>query len=734
MKTLVFSVLFATSTTAFAQNGEIRIVSDSTQSITRQTQQLREVAVTGTVPKTKMRDDAMVTRVVGSAIANAGSAEDALTRIPGLVNINGKLSVVGKGTPRYYINGRKVHDLSELQRLSSHDIKEVEVISNPGARYDAQTNAVVRIITLRRQGEGLGLTFETQDRYGMAYGDNRLSSDLNMSYRINALEMFGGINYSDKYLNRYQTNVRQESFGKNNYVQDGSTRLGRRDRDIRFNVGADWQLSDKHSMGISIERNVNLLNTSDNLMVEDVKRNNEVIDHLNAPTHTDADGVNTWLGNAYYYGKAGKLSIEGNVDIYHTDYTKTATTHEEAQTEPRTVNAETSASNHLTATKWIATYPLGMGKITAGTEMTFVRRNNTYNIDETSIRNDRSHVCEDTYAIFTEYTTIIPMAGMLTMGLRYEHVNLGYDNYLDDSHDLNRRYDNLFPSISFGTQIGGTQAMLSYTVKTQRPHYSALRSNIEYNNRFTLSTGDPRLKHETSHEVTLGVRHSWLAAQVNYTRKDNGIYDWTSPYGDEGTTMITWVNLDKPIRSLGAFINVSPTIKRWSPNYTIGIQKQWLTFDLNDPREPAGKRKVEYNKPMFIFNANNTLTFPTHGMSEHGPWQVELNSEFLSGFHWGNAEIRNCYWNLTIALQKSWFRQDALTLRLAFGDLFRTAYHNVRLDLGNYILDQSHIFGQERSEYAPHHIRLTLRYKFNTTKTKYRGTGAGKDVKERMKI
>ena len=99
MKTLVFSVLFATSTTVFAQNGEIRTVSDSTQSITRQTQQLREVAVTGTVPKTKMRDDGMVTRVVGSAIANAGSAEDALTRIPGLVNINGKLSVVGKGTP-----------------------------------------------------------------------------------------------------------------------------------------------------------------------------------------------------------------------------------------------------------------------------------------------------------------------------------------------------------------------------------------------------------------------------------------------------------------------------------------------------------------------------------------------------------------------------------------------------------------------------------------------------------
>ena len=135
---------------------------------------------------------------------------------------------------------------------------------------------------------------------------------------------------------------------------------------------------------------------------------------------------------------------------------------------------------------------------------------------------------------------------------------------------------------------------------------------------------------------------------------------------------------------------------------------------------------------MFIFNANNTFTFPTQGMSEHGPLQVELNSEFLSGFHWGNAEIRNCYWNLTLAIQKSWFRQDALTLRLSFCDIFRTAYHNVRLDLGNYILAQSHIYGQERSEYDPHRLRLTLRYKFNTTKTKYRGTGAGKDVKERM--
>ena len=74
---------------------------------------LQEVKVT--VPsKTRMNGDAMLTRIVGTAVANAGSAVDALAKVPGMMTRNGELQVIGKGTPIYYVNGRKVTDLTEL--------------------------------------------------------------------------------------------------------------------------------------------------------------------------------------------------------------------------------------------------------------------------------------------------------------------------------------------------------------------------------------------------------------------------------------------------------------------------------------------------------------------------------------------------------------------------------------------------------------------------------------------
>ena len=208
----------------------------------------------------------------------------------------------------------------------------------------------------------------------------------------------------------------------------------------------------------------------------------------------------------------------------------------------------------------------------------------------------------------------------------------------------------------------------------------------------------------------------------------NGIYDWTYPYDDEGRVLLKWVNFTEPIHRIGAFFNASPTFGVWSPNYTLGIQKQWLEFSLPDPREAEGTRLVCYNKPLFIFNANNAFRLP----ESEGGWQFEVNSELLSGGHYGNAELRNWYWNLSCSVQKYFLKDKALSVRLAMNDIFHTAYNNVRLDLGNYLLTQSHILGQGRGVYDLQRVSLTLRYNLNLAKSKYKGTGAGKDVRERM--
>ena len=71
-----------------------------------------------------------------------------------LTGKEGSYSVVGRGAAVIYINNRKITDATEIERLNSSDIKDVEVVTNPGARYDATMSAVIRIHTVRKVGDG----------------------------------------------------------------------------------------------------------------------------------------------------------------------------------------------------------------------------------------------------------------------------------------------------------------------------------------------------------------------------------------------------------------------------------------------------------------------------------------------------------------------------------------------------------------------------------------------------
>lgn len=680
--------------------------------------------------KTKMKGNGMLTRVVGTSIATAGTALDVLSRIPGMMTLNGELQVIGRGTPIYYINGRKVQDNTELQHLSSHDIKNVEIISNPGALYDAQANAVVRIQTIRRKGEGIGITFDSSEENAPSCGNNRFSSTLNLNYRHNNMDIFGGASYDNNHLNNYRTEAGQESFGKDYFCQQGSTNLKQQYNYMRYNFGLNWQFGENHSLGFKLEKTDNLKGRHNFTMDEDALKNNILEDHLYTYTHNDVDGTNSLLGNAYYNGNIGKTTLDWNIDFYHTNYRNDAYTTEESYSGTKLINASNEARNNLFATKLVASLQRNNGTLQYGLEFILAHRKNKYDISLNYINADRSNISENTYAFFLDYGKFIPRLGMLNVGVRYEHVDFSYENKNDLSQNLGRHHDNIFPFASLGTRIGNIEASLSYSVRTNRPSYQTLRSNIEYNNRFTLSTGDPKLKNEIRHEAGLNARYKWLAMAVNYGYHIDGIYDWTYPYSDDGKVLISWVNISKPLQRLSAYINASPTIGIWQPSYTIGIQKQWLSFELTDPRTTSGTRNVTYNKPMLVFNTNNAFSIPTSG--NKGKWLFELNSELLSNSNFGNATLHNWFWNLSCSVQKSFLKNDALSVRLYMGDIFHTAYHNISIDLGNYIMRQTRILGQSRDLYDLQRLTLSLRYKFNVTKSKYKGTGAGQGVRSRM--
>ena len=686
---------------------------------------LGEVVVKSTAPKTKMKNGAMVTRIEGSVLESAGTAEEMLARVPGMMRMGGQIQVIGKGTPIYYINGRKVQDTEELKRLKSHDIREVEVINNPGAAYDASTIAVVRIKTRRLRGEGLSGRMDLSDAQALKSGNNNLSSSVNLNYRHAGVDIFGGATFQNDYLDNYSQRLEQNTYGTVNHTQTGTIESSEKFSRLHFNAGVNWQLDDDNFVGAKVERGVWIKNWHGFTMDEDILRNGVKEDHLRSVSDINSKNPNSFLVNAYYNGKIGSWGIDANVDYYSLCDKNSNHVAETAMSGSRTIESATENSSRMFAARLVADHRLWKGTLKFGGELTTVSRDNEYVINGVDISNRFSEVSEQNYAAFAEYGLMIPRAGMLTLGMRYEHVAFDFNNLSDPSASIDRCHDDFFPSISFGTRIGLTQLQLSYGVKTTRPSYRDLRSEVEYGSKYTLQTGNPLLKNEIRHTLDLSGRWRFLAFVANYLHIKDAIYDWTSPYDDNGVVMLGMVNFDRPIDVFSAFLVASPTIGVWTTSNTIGLQKQWLSFNLDDPREATGKREVRYDKPMFIFNSDNAFRL-------RNDWQIELNSEFYSKAHYRNARLLQHYWNLTAAVQKSLLKDKSLVLRLSVSDIFNTARHDAILDLGNYTLEQSDIFGGQRGQYSFHRINLSVRYSFNATKSKYKGQGAGEDMKKRM--
>ena len=144
------------------------------------TQMLGEVVVKGSRPQYKMGNEGLVTNVENTLLSQLGTASDVLKHVPGIIAKDDQYEVFGKGTPIIYINGRKMRSNRELEQLKSTDIKHIELITNPGAKYDATVGAIVKIKTIRKAGDGFSI--DTWGRWQQSRKDKEAAS-LDLNYR-----------------------------------------------------------------------------------------------------------------------------------------------------------------------------------------------------------------------------------------------------------------------------------------------------------------------------------------------------------------------------------------------------------------------------------------------------------------------------------------------------------------------------------------------------------------------
>lgn len=689
---------------------------------------LNDIVITGHRPKTKLTGNSMVTRIQGSVLENSGTAKEMLGKVPGMTQKGDDLEVLGKGTPIYYINGRKMNDKDELKRLRSEEIKEVEVITNPGAQYDATVSAVVRIKTIRRKGTGFGYDVDISNQQNLRYGFFDPSATLNLRYRLKNIDFFGMANYWKWDSANDATPLQKSYFTDNGLLriieQESKFRHDWRGEGFNYNIGFNWQITENHSIGARLERhdnlNIPIPATQESVIKQYLADGSDYSEEHNRSIQEERDhSPYNWEGNAYYNGKVGKLGIDLNIDFL-TNKTTEDNSIEEIRND---LNAKYSTSNHTTnrmyAGKLVLSYPVWKGQLQVGSEMTFVSRKNRYQMTGLSLPNSDSYVTEDNIAAFAQYSCNIPKFGSISAGLRYEHVGFDYEDKLNADNSMSRYTDDFFPTVSWANQWGSWQTSLSYSIKTSRPSYWQLSETMQYLNPYSLQQGDPTLKNAIRHELNANIRWKWVNLFMSYEQRNNTITQWSYIYNKEGVILIKNINLAEPVRNFAAFLSATPTWGCYSPSWTIGMQKFFNKFTLADPREATGERVVRYKKPIGIVDCNNTFRF------KHS-WQLECNANLMTPGDVTNFKLINTSFNLSFVVQKCWLKNDALCLRASLSDVFQRNKQDIEMDCGYYTLTQ-------RNKPSNHRLNISLRYTFNAQKSKYKGTGAGQDAAGRMK-
>ena len=222
------------------QQGTIRIHPD--------TYSINGVVVKGEIPQYKMTQGGMTVDVQHSILHDVGTADDLLSMLPMVQGRDGKFEVMAKGEPEIYINNKKVTNASELKQLKSVDVKSVDIITAPGAQYNAEVNAVIRIKTLKAQGDGLSLMATSQ-----TWKNNKWNNydDLTLKYRTGGLEVFSTVALDNGHYSNDQDIYQELHIKKDIYKCDAEIPVRSSWTEFQYQAGLSYDFNTDHSLGLS---------------------------------------------------------------------------------------------------------------------------------------------------------------------------------------------------------------------------------------------------------------------------------------------------------------------------------------------------------------------------------------------------------------------------------------------------------------------------------------------------
>ena len=560
---------------------------------------LKEVSVTAKKPLIERKLDRTIVNVDASITSTGSTALEVLEKAPGVsVDKDGNISLKGKAGVIVYLDGRPSYlsgqDLANMLRnMTASQLDQIEIMTNPPAKYDAAGNAgVINIKTKKNKMFGYNgniTTGYTQGRYA------RFNEAVSFNYRNSKVNFFSNFNYNRNHKSEELYIVRnfRDANTKNiKSIFDQTTYMENQRHFYSAKAGLDYTISKNTTVGVVLNGfyNPSLWQSSTNTFIYDP--NNNLTNQTTAYTQNDE----AWKNFSSNFNLRTKLDTAGQEITADLDFIQYKATSVQPLTSsyydnmgnlkqaPDVLKGTLPTNIKIYSGKVDYTLPLKKdAKFEAGFKTSFVNNDNNARYDSLktgysvldSGRSNHFIYDENINAAYVNYSRPIGKKWTAQLGLRVENTNSngiskGYtfnsaqDKFEYTETKFKKSYTQLFPTVYLQyTANQKNQFVINYGRRIQRPDYEDMNPFVHFLDRYTFEQGNPNISPQFAHNIEISHTYNgFLTTTVNYTATNNIIQQVLEQNDVTNETFIKKANIANA-KQIGLAVTANKSITKW---------------------------------------------------------------------------------------------------------------------------------------------------------------------------
>lgn len=673
---------------------------------------LDEVTVRAARPNVVIQADKTVVTVEGTVLAEGNTALDVIGRSPGVfVDADGNIQLNGRTGLIVLIDDRQTYmsaaDLANfLRAMPADNIRSIEVIQNPPAKYDAEGAAgVINLVLKKNTINGTHGNLHAGSQFN---GLHTPSAGATLNVKKDKWTSNVGLNYNQwgrftdlEILRRFQLENGLSAF-------DQEARLKLLRNNLFFSAGTEYQINDRHSLGVNVQASGQKGTEDGNSLTAITNPDNANLNYLNALNDSESDNTRTF-GNLHYTGKLDTLGtkISADIDYTHMDAgSLSLLSNQYWQNENSSAGSSDRirTANEMDYTIFTAkvdfTKPLGAKKeLETGLKGSWVRSDNLLDISKSEEEgpfapdpnSNRFIYRENVLAAYASYKMPLSEKLRFQAGLRAEYAAI--EGHSVTRSEINtQEYLDLFPSAYLQHQVSEDyQIVYNLNRRITRPYYRQLNPFVFYIDPLTTEEGNPKLRPQYANNLEMNhILKNAYQFSLSFSQTENAFGQIMVQDEETRKTSIQMQNLDR-IQHLSLRAVVPVEFAEWYSTSNM------LQLNGNTFQSQLGEELLDEKQFSFMVRSQHNLLLPKG-------FKLEMVGMYRSPFRDGQLVIQGMSW-VDAGITKT-FYEDKLSLTLNGSDIFRTMKFKGNIDFDRIDTDVKQYNSMQS-------IRFTLRWKFS---------------------